>query len=186
MRARAVVASLAILFLSAAAPRPPAAVPKADQTDLLFDRLAKASDAEAKPIEDQILTRFLQSGSPSVDLLMARAASALSGQDQGTARTLLDAICKIAPNYAEVWHQRGRLLAAAGDDEGAIISLQKAVTLNPRQFAAMAELGGILIEYGDKRDALKIFRKALALDPHMGDVNASVQKLARDVEGEKI
>ena len=120
------------------------------------------------------------------DLLMSRAAAALADGDRGTARRLLDVVTQIAPGYAEGWHQRGRLQAVGGDDEGAIISLQKAVTLNPRQFAAIAELGGILTEYGDKRDALAVLRKAIALDRHFGGLVPEVQKLTRDVEGERI
>jgi len=56
------------------------------------------------------------------------------------------------------------------------------VTLNPRQFAAMAELGSILAEYGDKRDALKVLRKALAIDRHFANVDHEVQQLSREVE----
>jgi Flp pilus assembly protein TadD len=117
---------------------------------------------------------------------MTRAAAALADGDTDTARKLLDIVTEVAPKYAEGWHQRGRLQAVAGDDEGAIISLQRAVTLNPRQFAAMAELGAILSEYGDKRDALAILRKAMALDRNFGGVDREVQKLTRDVEGERI
>jgi Flp pilus assembly protein TadD len=165
-------------------PAPPAANA---QLETLFRQLSRASsEDEAKPIETEILTLFLQSGSPSVDLLMTRAASALGGGDTRTARKLLDAITTVAPDFAEGWHQRGKLQADAGDDEGAMISLQKAVTLNPRQFAAMTELGGILAEYGDKRDALAVLRKAQAVDKHFGDVDHEVVRLAREVEGEKI
>jgi Flp pilus assembly protein TadD len=155
--------------------------------DELFEQLAKAgSDEEAKPIEDHILNLFLESGSASVDLLMTRAATALASDDKDTAQRLLAAVTKVAPDYAEGWHQRGKLQALAGDDEGAIISLQKAVSLNPRQFAAMTELGGILVDYGDKRDALKLLRKAEALDRHFSGVDHEVQQLSREVEGERI
>jgi hypothetical protein len=50
----------------------------------------------------------------------------------------------------------------------------------------MAELGAILSEYGDKRDALSVLRKAMALDRHFAGLDREVQKLARDVEGERI
>ncbi len=190
MRALIFASSLAALSVAGAAPHqaPRPAVPAASpRIDALFMQLSKAgSEEEAQPIEEQILTLFLQSGSASVDLLMTRAAGALAAGDTDTARKLLEAVTQIAPGYAEGWHQRGKLQAAAGDDEGAIVSLQKAVTLNPRQFAAMAELGGILVEYGDKRDALGLLRKALALDHHLVDVDHEVRQLARDVEGEKI
>jgi len=193
MRSLVFATSVAALSVAGAAPHQAPQVsaaverPERPQIDSLFGQLAKATSAdEAQPIEDQILTLFLQSGSASVDLLMMRTAGALASGDNDTARKLLDAVTQIAPGYAEGWHQRGKLQAAAGDDEGAIVSLQKAVSLNPRQFAAMTELGGILVEYGDKRDALGLLRKASALDRHFGDVDREIRQLSRDVEGEKI
>ena len=186
MRAFLFAASLAALSVASAAPQRQAPPPPTP-LDGLFGQLAKAgSEEEAKPIQDQILVLFLQSGSPSVDLLMTRAASALGSGDAGTARRILDSVTVIAPRYAEGWHQRGKLQAIAGDDEGAIVSLGKAVALNPRQFAAMSELGGILVEYGDKRDALRLFRKALAIDKYLPDAEREAQHLSREVEGEKI
>lgn len=191
MRSLLFAVSLAALSIGAPAPQPTGvkqeAPPEATELQSLFQQLGKAGTSEeARPIEEKILTLFLESGSASVDLLMTRAAAALADGDNDTARKLLDAVTQVAPKYAEGWHQRGKLQAVAGDDEGAIISLQKAVTLNPRQFAALAELGAILSEYGDKRDALTILRKAMALDRHFSGLDREVQKLSRDVEGERI
>jgi Flp pilus assembly protein TadD len=191
MRSLLFALSVAALSVSGAAPQPtpakPAAPRQTPELQVLFGQLAKAgSPDEARPIEEKILTLFLESGSASVDLLMTRAAAALADGDADTARKILDMVTQIAPDYAEGWHQKGRLQAVAGDDEGAIISLQKAVTLNPRQFAALAELGAILSEYGDKRDALTILRKAMVLDHNFAGLDREVQKLSRDVEGERI
>lgn len=175
---------LAMPVMTAASPPPKAA---ASALDALFAALAKAqSEEDAKPIETQILALFDQSGSPSVDLLMARMAAALAGDDKDTAKKLIDAITDIAPEFAEGWHRRAALQAAAGDDEGAILSLQHAVTLNPREFAALSELGGMLENYGDKKAALAMYRKALALDPHLEGIDKHVDELSRAVEGEKI
>lgn len=155
--------------------------------DTLFKALAQAQSAEeAKPIEAQILARFLQSGSPSIDLLMNRAASALQGGDVKTAKKLFDSVTAIEPDYAEGWHQRARIEAVAGDDQAAMISLEKTLSLNPRQFEACAELAGMLEDYGDKPGALKLYRKAMELDPHFDDVARNVRRLKREVEGERI
>ncbi len=190
MRSLLFAFTLAALSVSGATPHhpdAPAAPRTVPQLDTLFVQLAKAgSDEEAKPIEDHILTLFLESGSASIDLLMTRAATALAAGDMDTAQQLLAVVTKVAPDYGEGWHQRGKLQALAGDDEGAIVSLQKAVTINPRQFAAMTELGGILVEYGDKRDALKMLRRAQSLDPHFPGIDREVRQLSREVEGDRI
>lgn len=166
------------------APQPPT---MAQQLDTLFADLAKAqSEEDAGPIETQIETLFLQSGSPTVDLLMTRTQSALKGGDTDTARKVIDSVTSLAPGFAEGWHMRAQLQMAAGDDAGALISLQKTITLNPREFNALARLADMLEDYGDKKAALATYRKVQKLDPTNDDVNRAVRKLSREVEGEKI
>lgn len=155
--------------------------------DNLFAKLAKASSSDdAKPVEKEILTEFLQSGSASVDLLMSRAEALLEADDADSATRILMAVTSIAPGYAEGWHQRGKLEEQSGKDAAAMVSLQKAVTLNPREFQAQMELGDMLAQYGAKPAALASYKKALALDPQLEGLQRRVQELARDVEGEKI
>ena len=155
--------------------------------DALFAKLSKASSSEdAGPIEKEILLRFLQSGSASVDLLMNRVDALVGGGDAATATKILNIVTRVAPSYAEGWHQRGKLESEAGRDEAAMASLQKTVTLNPREFEAYVELGDMLAEYGAKPAALASYKKALALDPKFEGLDRRVEQLSRDVEGEKI
>lgn len=154
---------------------------------MLFGKLAKAGSPEAaKPIEEQIMTLFNQSGSPSIDLLMVHTEAAAKAGNTDTAKNLIISITQIAPNYAEGWHQRAALAQAEKNDADALNYLQKTVTLNPREFSAFQEIGEILESYGDKKQALQYYRRALALDPFLDGLDGQVQKLSRDVEGEKI
>jgi tetratricopeptide (TPR) repeat protein len=180
--------AFALLLLAApalAAQKPASAAPS--KLDRLFGELQQVEEPEdAKPIEAQINAIFAQSGSPSVDLLMLRAQAALNVNNLPVARKLIDAVVRIAPTFAEGWHRLAALQSQAKDDRGAMLSLQKTVTLNPRHFAAYVELAGFLEDYGDKPGALKLYRKALALDPKMENIDREVKSLARDVEGEGI
>jgi Flp pilus assembly protein TadD len=128
----------------------------------------------------------MQSGSPSVDLLMARGTAALTGGDKDTALKLFDAVTSIAPNYAEGWHSRAALQIAANDNEGAMLSLERTIVLNPREFKAMTELADMLEDFGDKAGALKLYRRALELDPKLEGIDRVVKALADEVEGQKI
>jgi Flp pilus assembly protein TadD len=178
-----------LLFVLAAMPvlaAPPAPAPKSD-LDRWFADLAKADSAEdAKPIETKIETAFRQSGSASVDLLMSRAKEALNAADSKTAGTILTAVTKLAPEYGEGWHMRATLDAAAGNDSAAMIGLQKVISLNPRNFAVMVELASMLEDYGDKRAALTLYRKALALDPQLEEAVRAARALQKEVEGQGI
>ena len=161
--------------------------PKPSEEDKLFTQLKKADSPEAaRPIEEKIGGLFRSSGSASVDLLMSRVGTALGQADNGTARKLIEAVTRLAPDYAEGWRMRAHMQRAANDDAGAMISLQKTVTLNPRHFAAMAELGEMLDDYGDKPAALKLYRRVLALDPQMRGAREREKALTKEVEGQGI
>ena len=179
--------SFVCVAATAAPPKPAPHHPKKPQIDALFAQLAKAdSPEEAKPIEDQIFALFEASGSPSVDLLMARGTAAMAGGDDDTAKKLFVSVTDIAPDFAEGWHQRAQTQIQDGDDEAAMLSLQKTVTLNPRQFEAMSQLGDLLEDYGNKAGALKMYKRALALDPQLEGAAKHVTALERDVEGQGI
>ncbi len=164
-----------------------AAVPAKPPLETLFDQLKAAQSPEdAKPIEEKIGGIFLTSGSPSVSLLMSRAAAAQTAGDNDTAKKILEAVTDVAPGYAEGWHARANLQRATGDDSGALASLERVILLNPRQFAAMYELGSMLEDYGNKAGALKLYLKALELDPQLEGARKHVDALTRDVKGQDI
>jgi tetratricopeptide (TPR) repeat protein len=181
MRAYVFIALLALM------PSFALAAPKPSEEDKLFAELKNADSPDtAKPIEDKIGDLFRVSGSASVDLLMSRVGTALGQADNATARILVEAITHAAPRYAEGWRLRAHMQRAASDDAGAMLSLQKAVTLNPRHFAAMAELGEMLEDYGDKPGALKLYRRVLSLDPQMKLAAERSKALTKEVEGQGI
>lgn len=183
---RSALALTALVWIAPAIAAAPAH-PQVKPLDALFAALAKAGSEEAAaPIAKQIEALFLQSGGDTADLLMSRAAQALSENDTATAAQLIDAVTTVAPDYAEGWHQHARLQAAAGDDRAAMLSLRKTVALNPRQFEALAELGDMLADYGDKAGALAMYRRAIALNPYLQDGAARVRELERAVEGQRI
>jgi tetratricopeptide (TPR) repeat protein len=187
------IALLALLVFTApagaATPLPPAQIAPGvpQQLDKLFKLLPKAGSADnARPIEARILSLFAQSGSPSIDLLMARAQAAAKSGDNVTAGKLLESVTDIAPGYAEGWHARAQIAQAANSDQAAIAYFSKALALNPRQFQAASELAQVLMEYGDKKQALQYMRRAQSLDPFLPGMDKEIQKISRDVEGEKI
>jgi tetratricopeptide (TPR) repeat protein len=183
---------LSLLLIAAPAfavapPPKPAPPTKPDAVDALLAQLQKADSPEdAHAIESKIENQFRVSGSPSVDLLMTRVQTALGAQDNKTATQLIDAVTQIAPNFAEGWHVRAGMEAAANDDTSALVSLQKTVTLNPRNFAALSELGDMLQDYGDKKAALELYRRALALDPQLDNAARKIRELHQAVEGRDI
>ena len=170
------------------AARPSRPVPKAPETeDQLLAKLAKAPDQRAaRPIERELKARWAHSGSPSADLLLKRADQAIEAHNFDTAREIAQKLTVIAPGFAEAWHRRATLATQKDDYDDALNSLLHTLALQPKNFAALAELGEILEEYNDKPHALDAYRQAKAIDPFIDGLTDRIRDLTKTVEGQGI
>ena len=159
----------------------------ADELDGLFAELKTAEDtAAAKSLEKRIWAAWLQSGSATVDLLIARASKAMQSKDFGLAMQVLDTAIELKPDYAEGWNKRATLHYMMKNYGESIGDIQRTLAIEPRHFGAMSGLGSILKIYGDDKGALEIYRRALDVYPLMENASREVEKLAEEVEGRGI
>lgn len=213
MRFRALSLAAAVLLFAAALPaaaqapvppqtpntpkvqpvEPPAKLPrpqKGDRTknlDFLFEALKVAPDTDtSKAIEERIWALWFHSGSDTADLLMARVRSAVEGQDTDLGLKLLDSIIAFKPDYVEAWNRRATIYFAQKDYARALADLRQVLAREPRHFGALTGLGLILQEIGDDKRALEVFRRALAVNPHLDRVPDLVKQLTEKVEGRDI
>ena len=167
-------------------PAKPAGVPasRQDMLDRLFDRLAKATDAdEANGIAGLIQHVWMHSGSDTADLLMARAVEAMGSDHADVARSLLDKLVVIEPGWAEAWNKRATLRFLGNDDAGSMEDISHALSIEPRHFGALSGLGFILKRNGLEKGALTALRKAQQIYPENPDINKAVDDLVPEVEG---
>jgi len=177
---------------------PPQAAPSTDKPstpadpekaslDRLFERLAASQDAdETKGITRLIERRWLQSGSDTADLLMSRAIAAATSDKDELAIELLDRVLALEPNWAEAWNKRAMVFTSLGDQEHAILDLSQAVAREPRHYVAWTGLGVLFREAGDKKASLAAYERALAIAPHLPDVEKAVKELQIEVNGRDI
>ncbi|MES1201528.1 MAG: tetratricopeptide repeat protein [Pseudomonadota bacterium] len=154
------------------------------ELDALFSQLKDAPDgASASAIESRIWTRWAESGSATVDVLLERAQAAETAGDGDLALRFLDQASALAPDFAEPWNRRASLAYDAKDYNGAIAAIQETLKREPRHFGALAGLGLIYEELGQNRAALNAFRAALAIDPHYETALRGVARLEPKVDG---
>jgi tetratricopeptide (TPR) repeat protein len=172
---------------------PPAKLPrpqKGDRTknlDFLFEALKAAPDAEtAKGVEQRIWALWFHSGSDTADLLMTRVRTAVEGKDNELSLRLLDSLIAFKPDYIEAWNRRATIYFAQKDYGRALDDIRQVLAREPRHFGALTGLGLILQEIGDDKRALEIFRRALAVNPHLERVPDLVKQLTEKVEGRDI
>jgi tetratricopeptide (TPR) repeat protein len=155
--------------------------------DFLFGALKAAPDEEtAKAIEQRIWSIWMISRSDTVNLLMTRVEKATDEKDVDLALKLLDAIVKIKPDYVEAWNRRATIYYMKKDYGRSMVDISHVLKLEPRHFGALTGLGLILQDVGDDKAALEVYRRALAVDPHLEHIPDVVKELSKKIEGQDI
>ena len=181
---------------------PPAPTPPADQAkpvvpasapakvanplDPLFDALKRERNPDkAKGIASQIATNMGDSGSPTVNLLMQWAATAIKEKRNGAALDFLDQVTVLDPAYPEGWNRRATLHYTMGNTRKSMADIAEVLKREPRHFGALAGMAGILMEAGKTELALKAWEDYLAVYPADRDAQEAVAKLSEKIAGNR-
>jgi tetratricopeptide (TPR) repeat protein len=203
MRARFLIAfAAAMLIMAAHEPAhaqhdgwvgPPAKLPhvgrggRTNSLDFLFGALKVApDDTSAKAIEERIWALWVISRSDTANLLMSRVRLAMEAHDMDLALRLLDAVVEIKPDYVEGWNRRATLYYLKKDYGRALADIREVLKREPRHFGALSGLGLLLQDIGDDKQALEVYRRALAVYPRMQRIPDIVKTLKEKVEGRDI
>ena len=153
----------------------------------LYDQLSSAKDlGAARPIMDSIEELWRSSGSDTVDLLLSRVDHFTKDADLDLAGQVLDALADLAPDNAEVWHKRATVEVLRNDYAGALADLRRSLNLDPRNYNAISDLGSVLQQVGEKKEALEAYRKALKANPFLDEARDAVKELTHEVDGQDI
>lgn len=176
-----IVAALVPFFLAAAM-----AFAQSATLDDLFSRLKEADAGGSARIETQIWSEWSKSGSPAMDLLLMRGRAAMAAGDLPTAIEHLTALIDHAPDFAEGWNARATAYFQAGEFGPSVADIAQVLRLNPRHFGALAGFGMILEETGRDKEALEVYRAALAIHPHLEGVLQAVERLEAKAAGQDL
>jgi tetratricopeptide (TPR) repeat protein len=155
--------------------------------DFLFGALKVApDDTTAKAIEERIWALWVVSRSDTTNLLMSRVKTALDQHDTDLALKLLDAIVKIKPDYVEAWNRRATLYYLKKDYGRSLADIREVLKREPRHFGALSGFGLILQDIGDDKQALEVYRRALAVYPRLQRIPDLVKTLQEKIEGRDI
>ncbi|MGE3231346.1 MAG: tetratricopeptide repeat protein [Hyphomicrobium sp.] len=155
--------------------------------DELYTRLATAPDPEtANEIASAVEQLWLHSGSPTADLLVARASAAIEAENRDLALQLLTAAVELQPDYVEAWNRRAYLFYLEDDFNRALGDLRRVLALDPRHYKALEGLGNLLRHLGEKKAALEAYNSVLKIHPNLPDVKKARDELVVEVEGQGI
>lgn len=156
-------------------------------SDELFDKLKNAEGERAIAMaEADIMNAWMDSGSPTVDLLMSRANDAVAIGDTEHARALYDRCILIKPDYPEAWNRRAALFLAEDKFDEALRDINEVLTLEPRHFGAWTGLGLIMQQLDATDEALNAFEEALKIHPNLQAAKQLAAKLKPKSAGQAL
>lgn len=150
---------------------------------MLFSALQDPENKDWKTSEQKIWREWEKSGSAAMDHLLQRGIRAMEMGDLRTAVEHFTATIDHAPDFAEAWNRRATAFYHMDEYGLSMSDIRQTLSLNPRHFGAMAGLGMILEEIDRPKDALAVYRHALAVHPHMDRIKAAVERLKTEVSG---
>jgi tetratricopeptide (TPR) repeat protein len=147
--------------------------------DELFAELKQPGRDDWEKIEAEITRIWSQSGSPAMDLLLARGNQALEAEDYPGAVEHFSALIDHAPDFAEGWNGRATAFYLMGEYGLSINDVEHVLALNPRHFGALAGLAYMLESMDEPELALDALHSAQALNPNQPDIGESITRLER-------
>jgi tetratricopeptide (TPR) repeat protein len=137
--------------------------------------LRGADPARAAGAEAALWALWCRAGIPEVDELFAAGVAAMERQDLEAAEALFARVIERAPAFAEGWNKRATVRYLHGDYAGAITDCEETLARKPFHFGALCGQGLCHVALGQYPEAAALFRRALAVHPHLA---AARQNLA--------
>jgi tetratricopeptide (TPR) repeat protein len=143
------------------------------------DDPARAARAEA-----WLWEHWCRSGNPEVDRLLREGTQAMEQGEPAEAIGLFTRIIERAPDFAEGWNKRATARYLAEDYAGAVTDCEETLARNPHHFGALSGQGLCHMALGQFREAAALFRRALAVHPHLASAGPNLAAaLAEAVKG---
>ncbi|MCF3933930.1 tetratricopeptide repeat protein [Acuticoccus sp. M5D2P5] len=152
--------------------------------DLMYGRLANAkTKRRADRIASYIVRRLSQSGSPTVDLLMERSATAIKERRFADALDLLDGVVRLQPDFAEGWNRRATVHFMMEHYGQAVADIEQVLQREPRHWGALVGFAMILVTLERKAEAVEVMDRALAVHPFLEDTRTRRDRYAAEIAG---
>lgn len=110
---------------------------------------------------------WYRSGSPEVDGLLRDGIEAMERRGLEAAIALFTRVIEHSPDFAEGWNKRATARYVAEDYPGAVADCVETLARNPHHFGALSGQGLCHMALGEFREAAALFRRALAVHPHL-------------------
>ncbi len=116
-----------------------------------------------------------QSGDPRLDALLLEGVEAMQRQQLEEADGLFTRLIETAPQFAEGWNKRATVRYLAKNYVASIADCRETLARNPNHFGALSGQGLCHLMLSEFREAADLFRRALAVHPHLESGRANLR-----------
>lgn len=137
--------------------------------------------AQAARAADVLWQMWHRSGDPRADALLRQGLEAMERQDVAGAEATFTRLIEEAPAFAEGWNKRATVRYMAKDYARAIEDCRETLARNPSHFGALSGQGLCHMMLGQFREAADLFRRTLAVHPHLGSARDNLRTALSEV-----
>jgi len=149
--------------------------------DTLLGRLHRAPGSEnIVAIEREIREIWSRNKSATAEVLLQESSVALANQDFEPAEAMLSQLLETYPQFGAGWARRAYLYHLTGRPDAALIDVNHALEIEPRDYVSYALKGVILFDMKRGDEALVALRQALAINPNLPAVEAGIKKIEKE------
>jgi tetratricopeptide (TPR) repeat protein len=135
--------------------------------------------------EDAIWKIWSRSGDAQVDHVFAAGVQQMQAGALREAAATFGKVIGMRPEFAEGWNKRATVYFLLGELDLSLKDCDEVVKRNPDHFGVLAGYGQIYLQKGDLGQSLDYFERALALNPNMDGVRASIEAIGRVLSRER-
>jgi len=145
-------------------------------------RALRDGDADVRSLAEEALWRvWSRSGDPVVDRLFAEGIDQMRERQLVEAADTFSRIIERRPDFAEGWNKRATVYYWLGEYEKSLADCDEVMKRNPHHFGALSGYGMIYIQLDRLERAIEYFERALAINPNLGQVEATIESLRRSL-----
>jgi len=122
-----------------------------------------------------------RSGDSRLDALMQEGIDAMERDDLTAADAAFTRLIGEAPAFAEGWNKRATVRYMADDYAASIADCRETLARNPNHFGALSGQGLCHMMRGEFSEAAELFRRTLAVHPHLGSARDNLRAALSEV-----
>ena len=137
--------------------------------------------AEAARAAGVLWQMWHRSGDAHLDALLQEGIEAMQRDDLPVADTIFTRMINEAPAFAEGWNKRATVRYMADDHAASIADCRETLARNPNHFGALSGQGLCHIMLGQFQEAAELFRRTLAVHPHLGSARDNLRTALSEI-----